>query len=48
MISRKSSVTAASNEVVTSEIKLIQNNFVPVLFQTWLHVKENKTILKQF
>jgi len=25
--------------VVTSEIKLKQNSFVSVLFQTWLHVK---------
>ena len=27
------------NAVVTSEMKLKQNNFVSVLFQTWLHVK---------
>jgi len=34
--------------VVTSEIKLKQNNFVSVLFQTWLHVKlENKCIVAE-
>jgi len=32
-----------------TEIKLKQNNFVSVLFQTWLHVKLNRNkTLKQF
>jgi len=34
-----SGYTALFYAVLTSEIKLKQNNFVAVLFQTWLHVK---------